>query len=474
MADLADRDPAAEDRAGNQPALPPTKHQARRARTDPEATEALIGLAAEPPGGESRRCYDHADVSAAALGERCRDAPWWDGRAGGLRLAGRCLAGASLRGANLSRADLTGADLGGAGGSKIVLTGARLEEASLRDADLIGGELTEVDAGEADFSGALLEDAKFARARLRFARFTGAVMDGADLSSADLWGARLDRIEAERACFGNARLDEAQMQGADVAGADFGGATLRRARLSDARFRGANLRDAVLDGADLGGADLSGAVLPHVSLASCTLRHARFANAWLERTRMRASQLCGAAGEEAAGEWEAAIESYIVLEQNFRSLGSAQDASWAFRRRRRMGKRLHGQRAAAALADGKYRRALLSGFAWLNDSASEWLCDYGESVGRVLRAFLIVLIGFAALYWFTGCLEPRDPMRAAHAFRPVDYLLFSLDSMTTVGTSEVGLKPAGQLGVLVSSVQTVLGTVLLGLFGFVLGVRMRN
>ena len=46
--------------------------------------------------------------------------------------------------------------------------------------------------------------------------------------------------------------------------------------------------------------------------------------------------------------------------------------------------------------------------------------------------------------------------------------------MTTVGPSEVELRPAGQLGVLLSSVQTVFGTVLLGLFGFVLGVRMRN
>jgi len=56
----------------------------------------------------------------------------------------------------------------------------------------------------------------------------------------------------------------------------------------------------------------------------------------------------------------------------------------------------------------------------------------------------------------------------------VDYLLFSLDSMTSVGTGEVALRPAGQLGVLISSLQTVAGTVLLGLFGFVLGVRMRN
>ncbi len=53
-------------------------------------------------------------------------------------------------------------------------------------------------------------------------------------------------------------------------------------------------------------------------------------------------------------------------------------------------------------------------------------------------------------------------------------LLFSLDSMIAVGTFKAALKPSGQLGALLFSVQTVAGTVLLGLFGFVLGVRMRN
>ncbi len=383
-----------------------------------------------------------------------------------------------MRAANLARADLTGAQLSCSSCSNIVLVAARLEEAILCQADLIGGDLTGVDAGEADFSQALLEDARLTGARLRFARFTEAVMDGADLSSADLWGAKLGEIEAERCVFRGARLDEASLAGADLTAADLGGAALRRADLSGARLRGANLRDAVLDGANLSGADLSGAVLPHVSLTSCDLRHVCFAGAWLERTRMSARQLGGAVGEETAGAFDSAIESYIVLEQNFRSLGSAADASWAFRRRRRMGKRLHGQLARSAWARRDWRAAFRPGLGWLSDWAAEWLCDYGESVGRVARAFLLVLIGFAVLYWVTGCLVLRDTAVAGphggRDFAPVDYLLFSLDSMTTVGTSEVGLKPAGQFGVLLSSIQTVLGTVLLGLFGFVLGVRMRN
>ena len=90
----------------------------------------------------------------------------------------------------------------------------------------------------------------------------------------------------------------------------------------------------MLDGTNLSGADLGGAVMPHVVLTSCNLHQARFAGAWLDRTRMQAHQFGGMIGEEAAGEFEAACEGYIVLEQNFRTLGFGEDVRWAFLRRR--------------------------------------------------------------------------------------------------------------------------------------------
>ena len=267
-------------------------------------------------------------------------------------------------------------------------------------------------------------------------------------------------------------LDEVRLTGADLSGADLTGAKLRRADLTGARLRGAVLRDSVLDGAVLAGVDFAGAVLPYVVLTGCDMTHASFAGAWLERTRFRAHQLGGAIGEDVAGAYAAAIEGYIVLEQNFRTLGNAQDASWAFRRRRRMGKRLHFADAAAAVRGGTPAAAASAGLHWVSDVASEWLCDYGESLMRILRALALVWVGCAAIYWLTGSLVARE---AGHTrLDVVDYLLFSLDSMTSVGTGEVALRPSGQLGLLISSLQTVVGTVLLGLFGFVLGVRMRN
>ena len=41
---------------------------------------------------------------------------------------------------------------------------------------------------------------------------------------------------------------------------------------------------------------------------------------------------------------------------------------------------------------------------WAGDVMAECLCDYGESLPRVLRAFVVVVIAFALFYAATGSL----------------------------------------------------------------------
>lgn len=439
------------------------------------ATQALLQFAATEESDAPLSNFDEADVSHRSLGSQVKDQAWWDPERSGLKLRQRSLSGASLRRADLTHADLAGASLTSVKGAGLNLTRACLEGTDLTDADLIGATLVSASAGEANFSGALLEDADLHAAHLRFAQFTDTIMDGANLSDADLWGGQFDKVAAERTNFARSRLDESSMVDAELSSSDFTGASLRKANLTNAKLRGAVLRDAVLDGANLSSTDLSGAVMPNVSLTTCTLTHAKFAGAWMERTRMRASQLGGQVGEEVAHDLEAALESYIVLERNFLSLGSTDDASWAYRRRRRVGRALHAKQSLQALKAKSWPACIVSASQWLGDSAAEWLCDYGESLARVARAFFCLLIGFAAVYWMTGSLAPREGVAVVrHSYSMINYLLFSLDSMTTVGTSEVALRPSGELGMLLSSLQTVLGTITLGLFGFVLGARIRN
>ncbi len=396
----------------------------------------------------------------------------------GIVLQSGTLRRLDLTGANLARADLADASCSG-----IRLTDACLEQADLSRADLTGADLGGVKGGQATFAGALLEDVRLDGATLRFAHLEDAVLDGASLVGTDLWGAVLTRVTAERACLRDVRLDEAKAPESDFSDCDLSGASLRRADLSDAILRRTILRDVQFAGATLRRADLTQAVLPFADLTTCDLVHVRLAGAWLERTRMTASQLGGAVGEEVARDYRPAYDAYTALELNFRSLGNGDDESWAYRRRRRMGKLANRAAFVQAIRSISSRIPAFSqawryGGLYVTDLFIEWLSDYGESLTRVLRAFLAVLLIFAVLYWLTDALVPRDDIPASlhrgWAVQGLDYLLFSLNSMTTVGPGQVEMRPDTELAVLLSSLETVLGTVLIGLFGFVLGARMRR
>lgn len=419
---------------------------------------------------------DGAILAADGLRERAKAecAAWWDPVHDGIKLAGLNLHGVSLSGADLTGASLGRSDLSTARAHAVKLQGAHLDQTRFDGADLAGACLDNAKAGEASFDDAMLEDAFLVGAGLRFASLRNAILDGAMLDGADLWGARLDGAEAHRASLRGARLDEACFAGADLTGADLTDATLKRADLRGAKLKGANLRGTQVDGAYFDAADLSEARLPLVSLRGCGLRHVRLAGAWLERTQMQVGQLGGAIGEEVAGEFGAAREGYIVLEQNFRSLGDIEAESWAFRKRRRMGKQDALHRARRAWGEQRWQLAFGCAASWSSDVFVEWLCDYGESLPRVARAFLAVLVFYALFYGVTGGLMHKGDAMPGPLRNAAELLHYSLGNMTTVGTGDLELHPTSELIALVAATQSIVGPILLGLFGFVLGNRLRR
>ena len=189
-------------------------------------------------------------------------------------------------------------------------------------------------------------------------------------------------------------------------------------------------------------------------------------------TRMRADQLGGCVGEEAAGEYQAAQESYLVLEQNFKSLGSHGEASWAYKRGRRMGRLLAGQRARSALREHRFRDGAGQAYHWASDRFVEWLCDYGESLSRIVRAFVATALVFAVLYGITAGLVPEGASEGTR--HPLDLLSYSVINILTSNPPEIGLKPTGGVTNLLVGLEGALGIILMGLFGFVLGARLRR
>ncbi len=401
---------------------------------------------------------------------------WWDGAA--AVLPGARFRAANLHDAHFTGADLKAADFTGAALRSAVLRGARIEAANFTGADATGADFAAVAASEAKFQDAMLEDACFEGAVLRFADFTGALLDNAEFSGADLWGARLEGAEATNASFRKARAAEANFAGADLSGSNFEDADLKKANFCGAKLRGVNFRGAVLTGADLEGCDLTEASLPRVNLTVCNLRHARIAGAWLETTRMSFEQFGGKVGEELTGSWEEARQAYLTLERNFRSLGVPEAASLSYRAARRMGRREARRLTVAALRARRWQDALPQVARLVGDAFAEWLCDYGESLARVGRAYLVVMIAFAVFYGVTGSLLRQGATPAAGHLRATrdvfDLLGFSFLNMATSTTPDIGLKPASHFVYFVTCLQYIVGVVMIGLFGYVLGNRIRR
>ena len=240
---------------------------------------------------------------------------------------------------------------------------------------------------------------------------------------------------------------------------------------------GADLRGAILAGANLREAVLRDARLQEVGLSQCEIAHISLAGAKLDDTQLRLKQLDGAIGEELAGDFERAAQGYLALERNFEGLGDHDAASWAYRRRRRMQKREALAQARAAWSGRRWRRALGRYAQYASDQLVEWMCDYGESVPRVLGSLAVVYATFTLIYALTGSVV-RETGGAGESARivvrnPMVAAIVSLLVMTT-GSPEGGLAPRGDLTLLLMGVEAFLGIALTGLLGFVLGNRIRR
>lgn len=436
--------------------------------SDPDLAEAFARLAA------AATPEDRTAVAQALL--NTAEGPLeLDGTAEAFAdLRGVRLPGARLRRARLAFADLRGADLSESFLAQADLHGAKLEGARLSGADLSHANCAGAEMGEVDLQSALLEEAVLEGASLRFADLHEAVMEGASLVDADLWGAKMSGADLSGAGLRRARIGEAFAAGADFSRADLRdadliGTDLQGASLLDADLRGANLKQANLSGANLSGTQLQG-----LDLSSCELAHTRWSDARLDRTRLRQEQLGGAVGEERTGAFDAAARSYMALERNFADLGDAGAASWAYRRKRRMQKEHAGRLALAAWRERRWRAFASAGLRRLSDQLVEWICDYGESVGRVFGTLIAVYLGFLVLYGLTGSVARLDGTVRTITRNPLDLAVFSLEAMTTSGSPSITLQPSDVYALFLSGIQALLGIFLTGLLGFVAGNRIRR
>ena len=342
-------------------------------------------------------------------------------------------------------------------------------------------------------------------------------LTGQDLTGINLSGEVLEELLEETGYPGHGRgptwfepwtkgisLSHAQMRDAQLKMADLRNACMEHADLRNADISGAFLQDATLENANLQRANLTGAVLSHTILWSGrpTLEGVYLYGAQIEFTPCTRDQFGAGIGEELDRDWLRARESYLALRHNFLDLGRYTDASWAYRKERRMERAAafpseegdrwvrdellsEQQGALAKLPQGLLRRLLYlrlytrpqrgvpvrrgTHFGnWLQDAT----CEYGENPWRLGLWALGVILLFAVVHFLADLLA-GSPVSLATAAGPAEvweYLAFSMQSFASMSLARA--QPATSFAAVLASLEALIGMGILALFMYTLGRRM--
>jgi hypothetical protein len=313
---------------------------------------------------------------------------------------------------------------------------------------------------------------------------SGKDFSGIKLNPEILNGIRQDRKLTECPVWQNAN------GGINLAGASLSWVSLVGADLSDGCLRGVDLRGARLEGVDLIDTDLSHAILWDADFDSATLDGANlrganifgasFTNATInkesigENVIQESHKYSLPSGMDMLPErnrfWQAS-KIYRGLKTTFDSNGLYGNASWAYRRARKMEKHLAKYHAREAYKTKQWHIFLKNSLKWLSDTVVEAVSDYGESPWRVLLWINIIWIGFAVIYGlFSGVVNDAGVATS----NAMDLLAFSLGTMTTLVPEGLSANNNIELMRFLMPFEVLLGIALTGLFGFVLGNRINR
>ena len=278
-------------------------------------------------------------------------------------------------------------------------------------------------------------------------------------------------------------------QGLDLHGADLSNVDLKQANLSGAHLEHANLSGTQLQRAHLRGTYLQEANLRKAQLQGVDLYHVEslagvsWYGAFLDRTRMRQKHLgkkairdeADAHRKKTACAYHEASEAYLLLKNNFTSIGRYEGSAWAYVKEQQMEKMEHYWKWRAD--GGQIWRVRGSLWRCLCKWGYELLTGYGERPLRPLVwAVGLVAVFFPLLYWAIGALPGHSRAFTSSSPSDIDWagwgdsLIFSLTSFGTLSFTR--LQPEGTLPNLIAAFEAMIGVLLFALFVFTLGNRM--
>ena len=329
-----------------------------------------------------------------------------------------------------------------------------------------------------DFSGCTLTKVNFKNATLKHCKFDEAVLDSCSFDCSSTPNEpNLQSVSFRKATVANCRFRYAYMMWSDF----------RYSRINQATFE-----DAIIDFCDLYRCFFEGVVLfKHARISNSSLYYTYFGDATnIRRENLVNDQLVQqnkkaytkflvdwhtyGTGERTndmqvvsdwspdasiKARWSDAEDIYKTLTGLWNERGFNADANWGYVQGRRMERR----RMMAELSDKQLGFWTKAGRVWhiIGNSLSDLFFGYGESMFKMIVTYIVTVILFAVL--FQSEVSPLEY---------VDALGVSLKNMAGMD-SEV-LQGVSPLVDMLNLIQTTIGILLTGIFGFILGNKIRN
>jgi len=278
---------------------------------------------------------------------------------------------------------------------------------------------------------------------LRNANFEGADLHGANLRGTDLFKANLNDATLFDADLTDAHLESTGVTNANFSRANLSGARLDIMEIKNATFRGANLTNAsfqetIFDNVNLYGADLSGSNMRYVEVKNVEIDH--------ETTLGR--QKRAEEDDDSPRNWDLIAQAH----HEFKSVFSDQGFVGKARNQHFWERRARGLQAKSA--SDRFE-------GWLNPTyigslTSRLFTGYGVRISY-LAGWMGALFLLSTLWYIFSGVE--------------DTVLNNLTYSAVAFTAAPPGIPSGSITQLIVMIETFFGTLLIVLFGYILGNR---
>jgi uncharacterized protein YjbI with pentapeptide repeats len=362
------------------------------------------------------------------------------------------------------------------------LTATKLiEDVDLSDIDLTGYDFSDCTLKNVSFAPegcqcGVLKDINFKNARLQDISFEYFSLDNCDFDGGDT---SLSRVSFNRSVLKKCRFRKAKISWCDFRYAEIHSATLENAQIDFCDFYRAVLsgvtifRKSRISNSSLfythfdGGATIrrenlfQGKLLQQDEEA---YRH--FLNDWRsfgtgQRKNEQERQSDWSPSESLRARFADAEDIYKTLNGLWMSNGFLSDANWAYVKGRRMERRRMVRELSNSETTFPGRVSNVVRITW--NGMSDLMFGYGESIVRMILSYVFVVFLFAYLYFASS--EVSLPTYAGA-------LGVSFKNMVAMSSGRFsGISPLIDF---LNLVQTTIGILLTGIFGFILGNKIRN